>query len=179
MCRRVLAILVLATTIAGAAPVMAEELVLREFYDGSVTLLLPVSFQPMSEEMLRFKYPSERRPSIVYTDPKGAVNVALNHTNDKIPKDAIAETHKIMEQGFRNLYPSATWNRSEVLSKSGRSYFIMDLRTPAIDTEVRNIMFGSSLDGRLMQVSFNCTRELEPSWGEYGQRIIESVMLRE
>ena len=163
----------------GLTPTTAQELVLREFYDGNVTLLLPVSFRPMSEEMLRLKYPNQRRPSIVYTDPTGAVNVALNHTNDRIPKDAVSEAHNVMEQSFRNLYPSATWNRSEVLVKNGRSYFIMDLRTPAIDTEVRNIMFGSSLDGRFLLVSFNCTRELEPYWEPYGQRIIESVTLRE
>ena len=64
-------------TPAGAQSVQLEE---RSVLGGKVVLLLPVTFELMGEEMLRLKYPAERRPTVVYTNPAGSVNVALNHT---------------------------------------------------------------------------------------------------
>jgi hypothetical protein len=53
------------------------------------------------------------------------------------------------------------------------------LRTPAVDTEVRNIMMATHLDGRMLLLSFNCTRALEPQWESIGQKIISSVVVVE
>jgi hypothetical protein len=80
---------------------------------------------------------------------------------------------------FRNLYPSATWYRSEVITQDGRRYFVLELLTPAIDTHIRNIMLGTSFRGRLLLVSFNVTRELEKNWLEVGRRMLSSVKVKE
>lgn len=151
----------------------------RSLLDDRLTLLVPDSFTQMGGEMLRRKYPSERRPTLVLTNPEGSVNVAVNHTQDALQPSQIAEAHASLEQTFRRVYPSAQWNRSEVVSLGGREFFVLDLRTPGMDTEVRNIMAGTSLDGRLLVIAFNCTRELEPEWGEVGRRIVESAKLAE
>lgn len=54
---------------------------------------------------------------------------------------------------------------------------IFDLRTQAADTEVRNLMFMTTLDERLVIVSFSCTRELEGEWWPHAQRVIDSIEL--
>jgi hypothetical protein len=54
----------------------------------------------------------------------------------------------------------------------------MELRTPAIDTEIRNIMLGTSLEDRLLLISFNVTTELEGEWLPTANRIIESVRVK-
>lgn len=160
---------------AAAEPNLAE----RALLSGKLSLLVPQSFTQMSEEMLRIKYPAERRPTIVLTNPEGSVNVAVNHTGNSLRPDQLREAHAAMDQTFRNVYPSAKWNRSEVVSINGRQFFVLDLRTPAMDTEIRNIMGGTSLDGRFLIITFNCTKELEPEWEGVGQRIIESATLRD
>lgn len=162
----------IASTAAGE-PVLKERILLA----GRLSVLVPESFFQMSDEMLRLKYPSERRPAIVLTNPEGSVNVAVNHTDNALQPAQLPEAHVAMEQMFRNLHPSAAWNRSEIVSIKGRRFFVLDLVTPAIDTKVRNIMAGTSLEGRFLIVTFNCTRELEPEWGDAGRRIIESVSL--
>jgi hypothetical protein len=151
----------------------------RALLDGAVTLLIPETFDLMSEELLRLKYPSERRPTVVFSNDRGSVNLATSLTDNPVRPEQIADLHKVMESTFRNLYPSATWYRSEVITQDGRRYFLLDLLTPAIDTQIRNIMIGTSFRGRLLLFSFNVTRGLEKSWLEAGQRMLSSVRVRE
>jgi hypothetical protein len=167
-------------TLVACSSLHAEELALAQqsVLDGRVSLLIPATFKPMSEEMLRTKYPSERRPTLVFTNERGTVNIALNHAKGHMPANQLAAFHASMEGSFKKLYPSAEWFRSEVRKINGRDFFVMELRTPAIDTEIRNIMLGTSLEDRLLLISFNVTTELEGEWLPTANRIIESVRVK-
>lgn len=169
--------LIVAFVILAPLNASSQELAPRTFFDGQLTMLIPVGFEPMSEELLSFKYPHERRPTLVFTNPSGSVNVALNHTQNRMLDDQVPEFHPVMDLMFRRLYPSAEWNRSEAGERNGMRYSTLDLITPAIDTEIRNIMLAVSLDDRLLLVSFNCTRELEAQWAPLGQQIIDSISI--
>ena len=140
-----------------------------------LTLLIPQGFSIMDEEMLSLKYPSERRPTLVYTNESGSINLAINHTKDRMPQTDIGAFHKQMDGMFRNLYPSATWFESGVIDINGREWLTLNLRTPAIDTEIRNIMVGTSVEGRLLLVSFNVTKEQEDQWLEPAKAIVQSL----
>lgn len=178
MVRMVLTFTVLIVIGAARADVAgAVDLAPRTVLGGRVTLLLPMTFAVMGEDMMRLKYPSERRPTLVFTNPDGSVNVALNHTDNRVGSDDIPALLDVVVDMFRNLYPSARWYRSEVAEIAGRPFFLLDLRTPAIDTEVRNLMAGTSLDGRLLFVTFNVTRELEDAWLAAGEAIIRSIRI--
>jgi len=98
-------------------------------------LLIPQQFSVMDEEMLRIKYPQERRPTLVFTNESGSVNIAINHTKDHFRQSEFGELHKQMDGMFRNLYPSATWFNSGIIDINGRNWFALNLRTPAIDTQ--------------------------------------------
>jgi hypothetical protein len=147
--------------------------------NGKLSLLVPVEFSEMDEETLKLKYPSERRPSLVYTNEAGTINVAINHTKDPMPQSEIGAFHKQMDAMFRNLYPSATWFNSGVIDISGRKWLTLNLRTPAIDTEIRNIVAGTSMEGRLLLVSFNVTKELEDQWLAPAETIMRSFRVRD
>jgi len=171
------AILVVAISFLAPVSASSQDLAPRSFFDGRLTMLIPVGFEPMSEEMLSVKYPHERRPTLVFTNPSGSVNVALNHTQNRVLNDQVPELHQAMDLMFRRLYPSAEWNRSETGQRDGMRYSTLDLITPAIDTEIRNIILAVSLDGRMLLVSFNCVQELEGKWAPLGQQIIDSVLV--
>jgi hypothetical protein len=168
------AALILFAPIVIAQPALVPRVVL----DGRVTLLLPVDFAPMSQEMMKLKYPAERRPAVVYTNERGTVNIALSHTSDRMPPDEVPSFHKSLEATFKRLYPSAQWFQSDVVTMNERTWFLLELRTPAIDTDVRNIMMGTSVDGRLLLISFNVTSELEEEWLDTGRAVIRSVVVK-
>ena len=78
----------------------------------------------MSEEMMKLKYPSERRPALVYTNESGGINVALNLIQNDASQDIISAYKDNFVQSFKNLYPSAN-GKTEELKKSvaGKSVF--------------------------------------------------------
>lgn len=154
-------------------------LVEQRFFENKVKILVPTDFTQMTEEVLRLKYPTDNRPTLALSNDEASITVNLNHTNSAVQPSQITEAHKQVDQAFHNLYPSAEWFRSEVTDINGKVFFILDLRTPAIDTEVRNIIVGTSLDNRLLIVSFNCTKEEEIMWVPTGQRIINSIVVGE
>ena len=161
------------------APAQSAQLEERSILGGKVDLLLPVDFALMDEEMLQFKYPYERRPTIVYTNPDASVNVAVNHTQNPVELADIPELHKAMEALFQNLYPSAEWFSSGLIQIDGKPFFMLDLRTPAVDTEIRNLMIGTSFEGRILLFTFNTTRELETTWVPIGNKILKSIRISE
>lgn len=65
-----------------------------------------------------------------------------------------------------------------MIERGKLKFILFDFRTPAIDTEVRNIMLATSLQGRLLLISFNCTKELEGKWLPIGYQIVESIQLK-
>jgi hypothetical protein len=160
-------------TLARAEPNLVSRVVL----DGKVKMLLPSSFELMSEAMLKLKYPSGKPPTQIYTNDRGSVNVALNHTHDRLTAAQIPQFRKYLEDVFRRAYPSAHWYRSEVTEINGRQFVLLDVRTPAIDTEVRNVMIETSVDDRFLLISFNVVRELEGEWLAAGNKIIQSVKI--
>ncbi len=145
---------------------------------GKVSILLPQSFKPMSADHLARKYPNANRPSLVYTNEAMNINVALDHTVHAVTAAQLAAAYEQVAAGFRSTYPKATWFRSGLRDINGRRFFLMEVRTPAIDTEVRNIIVGTSLDDRLLMISFNATKALEKEWMPIGNRIIESIRVR-
>ena len=151
------------------------ELTQKTVVDGKLSLLVPDGFSEMTEAALELKYPSSRRPTLVYTNDTGSINVAINHTKSRMPLNEIDAFHRNMDGMFRNLYPSATWFASGIIHLQGRKWLNLDLRTPAIDTEIRNLMAGTSVDGRLLLVSFNVTKELESGWLPVGEAILQSL----
>lgn len=162
-----------------ATPQDMAVLVERSFLGNRLKVAVPPDFQVMDDEMLRLKYPTERRPTLVLTNPAGSINIAINHTQNGMAESKVASTHSAIDRMFKNLHPSATWFRSEVTRINGRAAFVLDLRTPAIDTEVRNIMVATHLDDRMLLLSFNCTRELEAQWEPIGQKIASSMTVTE
>ncbi len=107
-----------------------EALTPKVLLDGTVQVLVPAGFAPMSEALLRVKYPSSQRPTLVYSNPSGSVNLALNHTANPLQPNQLAEVHQVMEATFKRLYPSAVWFQSGLTTINGRAFFLLDLRTP-------------------------------------------------
>jgi hypothetical protein len=154
-------------------------LVQRTALGGAVTLMAPDGFGPMSPALVQTKYPSERRPTEVLTNPETTINIAFGHSSAALAPAEIRAAHPVIEAQLKATYPTARWNRSEVVKRDGRDYIVFDLWSPALDTEIRNIMLGTSVGGRFLMVSFNVTRDREAEWGPIGERIMDSIRVIE
>ena len=153
------------------------ELVKRSILNDQVEILLPKDFEIMSEEMLNIKYPSNRRPTLVFTDSTAGVNVAFNHTTSKADQQQIDAYKENFVSTFKNLYPSAVWKGSGVKEINGKKVGYLELITPAIDTKIYNLMFFTDLDGRLLLCTFNCVETKQAEWAVSAQQIMNSLKI--
>ena len=144
-----------------------------------LSLLLPEGFTPMDDQMLKIKYPNQKAPSLVYSNENGTVNIAINHTQDRLLPSQLAELHRKMDPAIRQQYPSATWQFSGFQHHHGREWCQLEFQSPAIDTTIHNMMVATSVDNRMLLVSFNVTDELAADWLEPGREIIKSLQVKD
>ena len=99
-----------------AMPLSASEVALekRLLLGGKVEMLVPTTFQPMPEEILKLKYPSERRPTFVLSNERASVSLALNHTQNRVPQAELADARA-------SAIPSA-WRPSQRCTSSPRRF---------------------------------------------------------
>lgn len=157
-----------------AAPALQSKTLL----DGKLSLLMPADFKPLSPEMLALKYPRQQPPQLAYSNPETSVNVTVGHTPHAIAPEQLAAARSQVEAGVKSAMPTAKWYQSKMTSINGRAFFLMEFQSPAPDVNVRNIVAGTSLDGRLLLVSFNTVVPLEKEWMPVGTRIIQSIKVR-
>lgn len=165
--------LVFASTCA-AGPALQN----RALLDGKVSILMPATFAPLSPEMLARKYPRPQPPQVAYSNPETTVNVTIGHTPHQIAPEQLAAAREQMEAGMKSMMPAAKWYQSQMTTLNGRAFFLLDFQSPAPDVDVRNIVVGTSLEGRLLLISFNTTVPLEKEWLPVGRQIIQSIKVR-
>ena len=156
----------------------AEELTEISALNGKVSILAPQDFGVMPSDILEIKYPASRRPTEVLSDNTGGVTLAFNYTANPMKPSQVKVAHKSISKMFHNLYPSATWIRDEVIEQNGHTFMVMELITPAIDTKIHNIMYGTSVDNRFLLAAFNTTIEQSDKWLPVGKKIMESLSVK-
>ncbi|MEO7313706.1 MAG: hypothetical protein ABIW47_00865 [Ginsengibacter sp.] len=147
--------------------------------NGKVEILLPKDFGIMPEEMLKFKYPRTQRPTLVYSDEDGKINVAFNHSSSKATQQQMDIYKDYFISAFKNAHPNAEWLSNGVKKINGRDIGYLELITQAIDTKIYNLIFYTDLDGHLLLTTFNCTIGEKEKWFSTAHQIMNSLTLNE
>ncbi len=150
-------------------------LVPKKFLDGRIEMLVPASFAPMSEEMAKLKYPTANRPSEILTNDAGSVNLSFTYSKQVVAPNQLGEMHQSMDRLFRTIHKTAEWHNSGLKTINNRQWFEMDLTIQLPDTQVRNMMYGTSSGRRAAFVAFNVTVEEESQWAEAAKVMIASL----
>lgn len=139
-------------------------------------MLIPKDFTLMSAETVAKKYPIVgHRPTEVYTNSRGTINIALNHTINAAKESDLEAIKKQMDIQFNQ--PQIDFRKSEIRTLNGRKFIILEFVSPAADTKIYNLMAMTSIEGRLAMFTFNCTEEYKKDWSPIGKRIIESIQV--
>jgi hypothetical protein len=161
--------------VATTAPIELEN---KSLLNNKIELLIPKDFTIMGEEMLKLKYPSERRPTLVYTNDAGSINVGLNVTSSNANQSLIEKYKATFVETFKSIYPNATWKDNGISTINGRKVGYLELVTPAIDTDIYNLMFFTDLNGKLLLCTFNCTVKNTEAWSPVAKKIMQSLKVK-
>ena len=143
-----------------------------EMFDG-FKIKIPSEFKIMSDEILNVKYPNGNAPSLVYTNDKTTINVALVMNDVAIKNSQIEEYVKTMESTYKNYSKDVKLNFWE---RNNHKIGEMKFTTQGSDTEIYNHIIAFSVNDKLRLVNFNCTKEQMSEWQEVGKFIVDSIM---
>ncbi len=149
-----------------------------EMLAGRVTISIPKAFMVMSDEIVEIKYPRSKRPTEVFSDESTQVNLVLNYTHHPISIVDLIENHQRFSDMFCRFHPLAEWKRDEIIEQNGHTFIVFELITPAIDTQIHNIIYVTSMDDRLLLASFNTTTEKAAEWLSQGQEMMQSLTIK-
>lgn len=124
---------------------------------------------------MKLKYPSERRPTLVYSNESGGINVTLNLTKNKATQELMEPYLDNFMNTFKNMYPSAEWKDSGKNVINGKKVGFLKLVTPAIDTNIYNVMVFADLNGQLLLCSFNCTEKSIKKWMKKADKLNSKI----
>lgn len=149
----------------------------RSVLDGRISLLVPQEFKVMDAEVLQAKYPGAQRPSLVFTNAAGSVNIAFSHTLNPMSVAQLPGAIPQLEVSFRQLVPEVDWIRSDTLTIDGVKWFAFEFRSQAVDMTIRNLLVGTSLDNRLLLITLNAPVADEVVWMPVANTIVQSLRL--
>ncbi len=149
----------------------------KEVLSGKAMMLIPKMFKLMDLRILASKYPiTGHRPTEVYTNKEGTINIALNYTQNKAEEKDLPGLKKTMESQFNQ--PNIEFIQSSLQRINGQQYVQLEFVTPAADSRIYNLLQITSLEGGLAMFTFNCTENLRKDWEATGKEIMRSIKMK-
>jgi len=146
----------------------------REVIKDRLIMTIPSDFELMPQELAEFKYPSKNRPHIIFTDVEGEININFTLTTDKLENEGIEDAKEYLKQVIIKMNPSSRIKKNDVIEEDLRiGYF--DYVSPAIDSDIYNLIFIFSLDKQLILGAFNSLHLDMAKWQEAAIQMVRSL----
>ena len=143
--------------------------------NGKMIIRMPKLFSIMPKELASLKYPSERRPNVIYTDETSTINLALNLTGYPLRESEVEDFQENMIEVLEQAHPSAKWLDTGMMEIQEKTIAFIEIITPAIDGEIFNLMFFAALDGQTLIGTFNCMEGDLESWRPVAKAMVETL----
>lgn len=130
------------------------------FRDRQISFIPPTGFTAMSQAEIIRKYPGVRPPQYAYGNPRRTVSVAITIADADIQPEELPAFKRFMENFMEKSVPGLKWHDRDLLTLNGLTWIRLDFTSKAIDTNIRNDMYLTSWQGKMLGFNFNTTIEL-------------------
>ncbi|QJU40311.1 hypothetical protein [Serratia marcescens] len=141
-----------------------------DFPSLKLSIEIPQTFMPMPEDMAKFKYPSENRPMVIYGDERGKASLGITAGRSAMPAAKLDMMKETMLKMMTNYSPQA-----EAVMVDGHKAWLITFRSQAMDTEILNMLLMTSAKEKVVQVSFNMTKDLEKQYDDVAKAALLSL----
>lgn len=147
----------------------------QKIMEGKITFRMPRLFSIMAPELAALKYPSERRPNIIYADESTTINLAFNAIQYALSDEEVEDFRDEMAEALEQAQPSAQWMEKEMAVINDKAIGFIEVITPALDGSIYNLMFFSALDNQALIGTFNCMEEDMETWRPIARSMMETL----
>ncbi len=157
-------------------PVRAETVTLP---GTEISFEPPAEFAPLSQEVMDFKWPSNRAPQYAIGNETGGTTIAydLKPQPNEMTQESLPELQKTFVQVFERAIPNIEWKKNDTVSIGGQNWLMLEMTSSAIDTDIYNIMLVTDYEGDLAMFNFNSTKEEFPVYEVALRKSIETIKI--
>lgn len=130
-----------------AIPVVFKDI---ELLDGKARMRMPEDFTARTEEEIASVYCLGTKPQYVFSNGYLRFMVALNWTSNLIADGNIFDFTRFAKQAIERIGPKSRILNVEKLKKEAHNLAILEFIAQTIDSVNYNVMFFTSLEGRLV-----------------------------
>lgn len=157
-------------------PVRFEE---KKIYNKKIKIVLPEKYDHMKEEYVKIKYPSENRPQVIISDEDGTISFMFNITGAGVKEEELEEFRDSMKKFLGNLNGSIIFKESSMQEINGKKLGCIEFISPAMDSEIYNLMWFASFQGKAVIIGFNCIKEMSSTWKNIAKAVIRTLVFNE
>ena len=143
---------------------------------GTYTVMLPTNFTIMPEEFVKTKFPMSPRPQEIWSSPGTETNLCISYYDDiEIVAEHIDEEAEDFKQILKKTNPAMDFYESGIYDLPDLKLAWFDYNSFGIDEDMYNIMFVSSVEGKLLHGIFICKFEDFEAWNGAAHQMIQSI----
>lgn len=146
-----------------------------KFDNDNFSLIVPLDFVVLDEDMINKKYPNGNPPQFVLSNDRTTINIVVNATNNPL-KNSQIKNYIMGAESQISKYSDVIDTR--FFERNGHEVGEIKFISKAADTDIYNHMIVFSDNGLERIISFNCTKELQENWQEVGELIINSLAFK-
>ncbi len=165
----------IAIFVSFSLPVFADSVDLER---SGISFEPPLSFQQLSSDLIKIKYPRPNPPKWVYSNDDATVSVAIKHSNVPITNQQLPQLLKEIEQGIPQGLPNVVWLKKEVAIFNNITWLHVEFTHSGIDTDIHNHIYMTNHRGGLLAVNFNATVEQYKKFEKELQKSFNSIRLK-
>lgn len=145
----------------------------REILKKKLWIWLPEDFSILGKELAELKYPNEKHPDIIYTNPEATVNVAFSRQTlaAGLEKEVCCRLH----QQLQYLYPDSIFLDRKTVRAGEMERECLIFVAPAEDAMIYNQMFFMALEEKLLIGNCSCLAQEQDDWEELFVQMIASI----
>ena len=138
------------------------------------SLMLPTSFDIMSEEIKNIKYTSKYAPPYLLSNEDFSIDLGFNIFADRTPKIPVLHLAQDIKGTLEK--DQSTYDFQDMTSLQKVDGYCFDFFQTTLDTDLFHLMAFVRISGQIMQLTFNCVSELDiVTWKSIVVQMLESI----
>lgn len=122
----------------------------RTLLDDKIAIWMPEDFEEFTQEEIDAVYLLGNKPDVVYGNSYLNFSVGFHYTSNEVPNEYMGDFLKIARMVLEKSGPKVTIYSEKVRKKGNHTVSSMELVSHTITDAIYNVMFYSSLNGKVL-----------------------------
>lgn len=129
---------------------------------NQISFVPPPGFTAMTAQEIALKFPrGANPPKYVYANDRRSVAIAVTLSQASLTPEQLPELKQQMESFLEKGLPGLKWLDRGFVDINGVRWVKLEAKSKAIDTDIRNDMYFTSFNGKMLGFNFNSTVEMD------------------